>query len=371
MAKRYIPTGREDLYRRQAIADAEVTRLESAHKAAERKARELAQVLDRDDALVEDAEAEADRLYDEWGRAQAVADRIHQERTAGLSSWIDTNPHLPVCSECGGTGGPRLACGGIEDARTSCRTCRGWGREDDGRGNLPAWNEKDQCWCDPATGRKVDIPEPSLDDPPKKNDPPTTRTTGPTGATMSKFLDGQQLLLRAAQQLEDLAPRVGGDGDPEELGQIQRAEQLEGEADQKMAEASGAPTAQAMAAHAGEAEELARQAEQLRQQAKEGLEARVANATTNAQTADEVQVKIREAVEGTHRGGEMIPTAGAIHNAIEESGTALAGAASVATEREQTHACLGMIKQAQDHATVAAGLCGRLHGDIEQYVGGL
>lgn len=198
MANRYIPAGREDLYRRQAIADAEVVRLEAAYKAAERKARELAQVLDRDDALVEDAEAEADRLYDEWGRAQAVADRIYQERTAGLSSWIDTSPHLPVCSACGGTGGPRLAGGGIEDARTSCRTCRGWGREDDGRGNLSVWNEKDQCWYDPATGRKVDVPEPSLDDPPKKNDPPTTRTTGPTGATTMPNIDDARAGIMAA-----------------------------------------------------------------------------------------------------------------------------------------------------------------------------
>jgi len=206
---------------------------------------------------------------------------------------------------------------------------------------------------------------------PRPAEPYRPPTTSNGGTTMSKVLDGQQLLLGVAQLIEDLGPAVSGDGDPEEMGQVQRAEQLEAEADQKMAAAHGAPTAAAMAAHAAEAEQLANQAEQLRQQAREGLEARVAHAKTNAETADQSRSMIREAVEGTRRGGEMTPAAGAIHNAIEESGTALAGAASAATERERTHECLGLIKQAQEAAATAAGLCGALCKDIEQYVGSL
>ena len=85
---------------------------------------------------------------------------------------------------------------------------------------------------------------------PPRAEPYRPPTTSHGGTTMSKFLDGQQLLLGVAQLIEDLGPAVSGDGDPEEMGQVQRAEQLEAEADQKMAAAHGAPTAAAMAAHA-------------------------------------------------------------------------------------------------------------------------
>ena len=73
---RYIPEGREDLWRRQKVADAEVKRLEAEFKDAERKAGALAMDLHPNDSAVQDLDAEVDRLYDEFCRAEAVANRI-------------------------------------------------------------------------------------------------------------------------------------------------------------------------------------------------------------------------------------------------------------------------------------------------------
>jgi hypothetical protein len=150
MRTRHIPPGREALWRRQAEADAEIERLDAACDAAEKKARELAKVLDPDDSVVEDADEEFARLFDERNRAVAVADAVYRERTAGLTSWIDHDPTAPVCSECQGTGGPP-GC----DAHGACSTCRGWGREH--REPIPVWSETAQAWVNPATGQTVDL----------------------------------------------------------------------------------------------------------------------------------------------------------------------------------------------------------------------
>lgn len=180
MTARHIPAGREDLWRRQEAADAEVARLSAAVDAADQRARALAKEFDPDDAIVEDADAELDRLLTAHAQAVAVADRIYEERTAGLSSWIDTDPTAPICGACGGTGGPPGA-----DAHGACPTCRGWGREY--REPIPVWNERDQEWVNPATGQTVDLladpkPADSKSSGPK---PAEKSTTTPSGAGMN------------------------------------------------------------------------------------------------------------------------------------------------------------------------------------------
>jgi hypothetical protein len=188
---------------------------------------------------------------------------------------------------------------------------------------------------------------------------------------MSRIHEGQQLLLNAAQHLDDLAGHVAGAGEPEETGQILQAGQMEDEADVLAAQASGAPTAQAMAELLRQAEERALLAEQLRRQAAESLAERAGNASVNTEAAEAIRGQIAEAVEGTPAGDELIATAGGIHADIDESRTSLAGASQMATERDQTHACLGLIKQAQESCATAAGLCQQLSRDITQYAGHL
>jgi hypothetical protein len=148
----HIPAGREDLWRRQEEADAEVRRLTALYEAAERRADHLNRIYPAYSPQVRAADAETERINTEVDRAEAVAERVHQERTAGLSSWIDHDPTAPICSECGGTGGPPGS-----DAHSACKTCRGWGREDDGRPPIPVWSDKSQKWINPATGQSVDL----------------------------------------------------------------------------------------------------------------------------------------------------------------------------------------------------------------------
>jgi len=166
---RHIPPGKEDLYRRQEQADAEVARVEAKLDAATKRRDDLVEALGWDDPLVNEADEEMAAALDEHNRAVAVADRVYQERMAGLSSWIDEDPTAPVCPDCHGAGGPPGA-----DAHGTCTTCRGWGRES--RPPIPEWDAKDQEWINPATGRTVDL----LADPPKsaKPAPPTTTSNG-------------------------------------------------------------------------------------------------------------------------------------------------------------------------------------------------
>ena len=107
----------------------------------------------------------------------------------------------------------------------------------------------------------------------------------------------------------------------------------------------------------------------MRQQAKEGLEARTANGAHNMDSAEEIQGLIRQAAEGTRTGDEMVTATAGIHNAIEEAKTSTAAAAEMATQRDKTHECLGLIKQAGDHAAAAAEIPAHPRGDIDQYVG--
>lgn len=188
---------------------------------------------------------------------------------------------------------------------------------------------------------------------------------------MSRAREAQELLLAASQRLDEISATVVAGGDPEELGWLAAAEQLETEAEQKMAAASAAPSAQEAAEQARQAEELFRQAEGLRQQCRERLEERYAVAGATADTAKEVQGQMSEAVEGTNRGADLITTAAVIAAAIDEVRDSLAAAMSMATEREHTHACLGLIVQAGEQSQTAQGLCGQLQEDIARYVGQL
>lgn len=148
-----IPAGREHLWRRQAEADAEVKRLTALYDKATRRADQLNQRYPAYSPQVREADAEAERLDTEVTRAEAVAERVHQERTKGLSSWIDESPYLPICPDCGGSGGPVAG-----DAHDACPTCRGWGRKDDGTPTPPVWHEGSKQWINPATGQTVDPP---------------------------------------------------------------------------------------------------------------------------------------------------------------------------------------------------------------------
>jgi hypothetical protein len=188
---------------------------------------------------------------------------------------------------------------------------------------------------------------------------------------MSRIREGQDILQAVSQRLDEISAAVGPNGDPEELGMLATAEQLEADAEQKMAAASAAPSAQEAAELARQAEELFRQAEGLRQQCQEILEQRYAVAGATADAAKDVQGQLSEAVEGTNHGTDLITTAAGITAANEEARDSLAAAMSMATEREQTHACLGLIVQAQEQGATAQGLCGQLQSQIEQYVGRL
>lgn len=174
----HIPPGREHLWRRQEESDAELARLDAALKAAEAHAAELAEALHPDDSIVEDADREVERLHDAYNRAVAVNDRIYAERIAGLTSWIDHDPTAPVCTTCGGTGGPPG-----HDAHGACPTCRGWGRED--RPPIPVWSEKDKQWIDPTTGRPVDLLAEKPPAQPSTTPKPSSTTTTPSGAAMT------------------------------------------------------------------------------------------------------------------------------------------------------------------------------------------
>lgn len=194
---RHIPPGREDLWRRQAEADAEIERLDAVCDAAGRKARELAKVLDPDDSIVEDADEEFARLFDERNRAIAVADAVYRERIAGLTSWIDHDPTAPICSDCHGTGGPP-GC----DAHGACSTCRGWGREH--REPIPVWSETAQAWINPATGRTVDLlADPAPTPKPAPTQPTTTPTTGSTGGAMASIEEVRALMMRGNELLTE------------------------------------------------------------------------------------------------------------------------------------------------------------------------
>jgi len=163
---RHIPPGKEDLWRAQAQADAEVTRLEKAIAKAEHTARELAAAFGPADSITEGADREVERLYAEHDRATAVANRVYDERMDGLSSWIDTDPTAPVCTDCHGAGNRPGTAG--RDVADSCPGCRGWGRAP--TEPIATWDEASGQWVNPATGQAVDLlgdPEPEEKSMPK------------------------------------------------------------------------------------------------------------------------------------------------------------------------------------------------------------
>jgi hypothetical protein len=188
---------------------------------------------------------------------------------------------------------------------------------------------------------------------------------------MSRLLEGQQLLLNAAQQLDDLAGHVAAAGEPEEVQQVLNAGQLEDEAQELAAKAQAAPTAQAMAELLRRAEELALQAEQQRQQAAEGLRERAGHASVNMEAAEAIRGQMTEAAGGVPTGDELITRVVGVHGLIDESRTSLAGASDAATERDRTQECLGLIKQAQESCDQAAGMCRQLAADVTDYAGRL
>lgn len=208
---RIIPPGREDLYRRAEAAGAEVRRLTALYEAADRRAERLNQIYPAYHPVVRAADAETDRINTQVDRAEAVAERVHQERTAGLSSWIDVREDLPVCTTCDGSGQApdRSPLPGVEN---SCRTCRGWGRADDGRPCPPVWSDADQRWIDPSTGRDVAPPGSSSD------------------RSSLWWLDGVDTSKLSFSEVSDLARRAGDlrdemqrQGDPpERIAEVDR-----------------------------------------------------------------------------------------------------------------------------------------------------
>lgn len=179
--QRHIPPGREQLWQRQAESDARLAQLNAQMQAAQAHAEALAEALDPDDAIVEDANREVERLHDDYCREVAVNDRVYTERLAGLTSHLDHDPTAPICDTCQGTGGPPG-----HDAHGACPTCRGWGRES--RPPIPVWHDADEHhpagWYDPATGRPVDLlADPAAAKPgpsPQAAAPPTTSSSGDT-----------------------------------------------------------------------------------------------------------------------------------------------------------------------------------------------
>lgn len=192
----HIPAGREDLWRHQAEADAEVRRLTDLYEKATRRADRLNNIYPAYSQQVREADTEAERINTELDRAEAVAERVYQERTAGLSGWIDHDPTAPICPDCKGAGGPPGY-----DAHGACRTCRGWGREY--REPIPVWHEQAGEWINPATGQSVDIlagpdkptesAKPSAP-PARQNAAPTT--TSSSGASMSNAVSYGSLKAR-------------------------------------------------------------------------------------------------------------------------------------------------------------------------------
>jgi hypothetical protein len=246
----HIPPGREDLWRRQAESDARLAALEADLKDAERKATDLATVLDRDDSIVEDADREGERLHDAYNREVAVNDRIYTERTAGLTSWIDHDPTAPICPDCQGTGGPPG-----HDAHGACKTCRGWGRED--RPPIPVWNEQDKQWIDPTTGRPVDLlAEKPAQPTAAKPSPPTPTTTPTTTATPGAPMTSADTYSGLRGRVQGIAARM-----PERRGYLQQAL---ADIDQDIAEL------QAVAEDSNQAE--IQEALGLMQQAKDAIE---------------------------------------------------------------------------------------------------
>lgn len=192
----HIPAGREDLWRRQAEADAEVRRLSDLYSAAEQQAERMSRITAGHDPRLRALDTETERINTELDRAEAVAERVHQERTAGLSGWIDHDPTAPICPDCKGAGGPPG-----HDAHGACRTCRGWGREY--REPIPVWSEQAGEWINPATGQTVDIlatpdkpTEPATPSAPPARQNTAAATTSSSGASMSSAVSYGSLKAR-------------------------------------------------------------------------------------------------------------------------------------------------------------------------------
>lgn len=188
---------------------------------------------------------------------------------------------------------------------------------------------------------------------------------------MSRATEAQQYLNAASNTLGETGPAFTNTSDPEELGSLAQAEASSVAAETLAAQASACESAAEQADLYRQANELALQAEALRQQVSDDLRARAGIAGQQEDAARDAQGQVIEAVAGTQAGDAIVTSVSGIADSAGEVKTALLGASEMATDRNQTDQCMGLIAESAQRSNEVAGRCQQVQQEIADYVGRL
>jgi hypothetical protein len=179
----------------------------------------------------------------------------------------------------------------------------------------------------------------------------------------------RETLLAAERNLGELAQALSpGYGDPEELGMLMRAEMLETESDNLLAQASGEDEEERKAYLIRRAEELAREAAQIRHLATDTLQQRAAAATESEGAAKSIRGQIEKAVRTATPADDITAQIAFAGKEAGEVKDKLFAASAGAADREQTRQCAGLVLDAQERSGLASLACQVAQNLIFEYV---